>query len=71
MRRIENCSVRKAGAAQSSDVIGSNLACIARDFLGETQELFKLRINRSSAIIGHQRVRQFGIAQFFTEKLSV
>jgi len=57
VRRIQDCSVGKAGGTQSSDISGSNLTGIARYFFRETQQLFKLRINRSSAIIGHQRVR--------------
>ena len=54
--RIQDCSVGKAGGTQSSDISGSNLTGIARYFFRETQQLFKLRINRSSAIIGHQRI---------------
>ena len=54
-----------------SNIFCSNLAGIARDFFREMQQLFELRINWRSSIVGHQRVRQIGIVEFFAEKLSV
>jgi hypothetical protein len=71
VHRIQNGSVRKAGSTHPCDIIGSNLAGIARDFFAEAQEFLELRIDWRSAVIGHQRVRQIGIVEFLTEKLSV
>ena len=71
VRAIQNCSIREASGTYFRDIIGGDLAGVARYLFREVQELFELWIDWSGPIIRHERICQIGIVEFFTEKLSV